>query len=211
MATQALSSEFYIETSRLYISRFQPENNRHCDFLVQLYNTPEFIASIGGKPTSVVNRETAWERISGRFKQEHERNGYGTYLVSLKSPFSTMGVPFSDVLAQCEPIGTVSLTKGDSCESFTAPDLGFAILPEHMRNSYAAEAARGLLKHAAEYLGVHAVFGLFDPTNEASKGVFRKLGFEDREIRPLKPFGGIRGAIWASLGTDADLSVYGFD
>ena len=54
---------FHIETPRLYLSYFQPALDAHCDFLVQLYNTPEFIASIGGTPTSITTRAAA-QRIS---------------------------------------------------------------------------------------------------------------------------------------------------
>lgn len=190
---------FAIDTPRLRISYLQPDDDAHCDFLVELYNTPEFIAAEGGRPTPVTDREKARERLTGRVRHEHERNGYGTYLVSLKS----------DDAAGDVPIGTVSLMRGEGPDSLTVPDLGFAFLPAHMRKGYATEAARALLEYAERDRGVEAVLGLHDPGNEASRGVFRKLGFEDRGKRVLKMFGGVVGQVWTKPGMADDLGVYG--
>lgn len=204
---------FHITTPRLYLSYLQPSNPAHCDFMVNLYNTPEFIASIGGKPTSITTRSAAEALLSGRFRAEHARNGYGTLLVSLRPSSIDSSddntTPFSERLAKCKLIGTVSLLRGDSSTAYTAPDLGFAILPEETRKGYAKEAAEGLMAWAEKECGVHDVLGLFDPTNEASKGVFRSLGFEDRGIHILKEFGGVQGAVWTKKGMDNDLTKYG--
>ncbi|KAI1796411.1 acyl-CoA N-acyltransferase [Ganoderma leucocontextum] len=204
---------FYIESPRLYLSYFQPDLDAHCDFLVELYNTPEFIRdATGGAGTAIVDRAAAHERLSTRFVAEHDRNGYGTLLVSLKpsNPASLDGdAPFQERLARCKPIGTVSLMRGDSPTAYKAPDLGFAILPEEMRKGYAKEAATAVLAWARRERGMDVVLGLFDPTNEGSKGTFRSLGFEDRGVHKLVEFGGVVGAVWISPGADEDLSVYG--
>jgi RimJ/RimL family protein N-acetyltransferase len=204
---------FFISTPRLYLSYFQPLLPSHCDFLVKLYNTPEFIASIGGKPTSITTRAVAQTQLQGRFQSEHARNGYGTYLVSLKPSTyeqSDDDTTFPQTLAACKHIGTVSLMRGEPPNAYLAPDLGFAILPEEMRKGYACEAAEALLVWAERDLGVRNVLGLFDPANEASKRVFKKLGFEDRGVRALKAFGGVEGAVWVRNGMVEDLSEYGF-
>lgn len=199
---------FRITTPRLIISYLLPENDAHCDSLVQLYNTPELIASIGGKPTSVTTREAARKRLAGRFREEHARNGYGTFLFSLKleidgsSGVATATTPI--------PIGTVSLMRGKPPDAYSAPDLGFATLPEYMRKGYTKEAAQGLLHWAEEERGVKDVLGLHDPTNKASYGVFKSLGFEDRVLRELKSFGpDVVGQVWTSPGMEKDLAVYG--
>ncbi|KAJ9161043.1 Including n-acetylases of ribosomal protein [Coniochaeta hoffmannii] len=198
--------EFFISTPRLYISHLIPSDNTHCDFLVDLYNSPPFIASIGGKPTSITTREAARNLLAGRFQAEHARNGYGTYLVSLKSesPLAHGSNPLSSSI----PIGTVSLRRGEEPNCYAAPDLGFAILPRYMRRGYAKEASEGLLQYAAYELGVKDVLGLHDPNNEGSCAVFRSLGFEDRGLRELKVFGGVIGQVWARQGMSQDLSVY---
>ncbi|PIL34166.1 hypothetical protein GSI_03877 [Ganoderma sinense ZZ0214-1] len=204
---------FYIESPRFYLSYFQPDLDGHCDFLVKLYNTPEFIRdATGGAGTNIVDRTSARERLSTRFIAEHERNGYGTLLVSLKpsEPARLHGdAPFQERLACCKPIGTVSLMRGDSPTSYKAPDLGFAILPEEMRKGYAKEAAAAFLEWAKRERGVDVVLGLFDPANEGSNATFRSLGFEDRGVHKLVAFGGVMGAVWISPGANTDLSVYG--
>ncbi|KAF9630011.1 Acyl-CoA N-acyltransferase [Lasiodiplodia theobromae] len=199
---------FRITTPRLYLTHLLPTNPAHCAFIVTLYNTPEFIASIGGKPTSITTPDAARKMIENRFVAEHARNGYGTYLVSLKPPGATE-TPGEDDFANSTPIGTVSLSRGAPPDAYTAPDLGFAILPAHMRKGYAREAAAALLAWAERERGVDAVLGLFDPQNEASKGVFRSLGFEDRGTRTLRVFGGVEGAVWTKKGMEGDLGVYG--
>jgi RimJ/RimL family protein N-acetyltransferase len=204
---------FFISTPRLYLSYFQPLLPSYCDFLVTLYNTPEFIASIGGKPTSITTRATAQNQLQGRFRIEHARNGYGTYLVSLKPSTDDRSgddIIFPEKLAACKHIGTVSLMRGEPPNAYLAPDLGFAILPEEMQKGYTSEAAEALLAWVEKDLDVRDVLGLFDPTNEASKRVFNRLGFENRGVRALKVFGGVEGAVWIRKGMVEDMSVYEF-
>ncbi|KAI0745437.1 acyl-CoA N-acyltransferase [Earliella scabrosa] len=212
--TSPFDPNFFIETPRLYITHFQPALDAHCDFLVALYNTPEFVASSGR--TSITSRDAARTHIEQRFAQWLARNGYGQYLVALKPSSSSSDAaidlpadaPFQERLAQCKLIGNVSLMRGDSATAYAAPDLGFAILPEEMRKGYATEAARALVEYAKRELGVDVVLGLTDPANEGALAVFRSLGFEDRGVRTLVEFGGVRGAVWVSPGAAEDLSAY---
>ncbi|CAD0083519.1 unnamed protein product [Aureobasidium vineae] len=173
---------FRITTPRLTISYLNPSNPLHCSFLVSLWNMPEFIAMLGGKPTSITSPSAAKSLIQNRFMAEHARNGYGMYLVSL--------------LEDDTPIGTVSLMRGES-SSLLAPDIGFAMLSEHMRRGYAVEAAKALVEYVNEEKGVKAVFGFCDEGNEASMGVLRKLGFRWEGVRSVKEFGGKEAAVWS--------------
>lgn len=202
-------ANFHIETARLYISYFQPALDAHCDFLVRLYNTPEFIATCGR--TAITTREIARERLV-RFAAVHARNGYGIFLVSLKPSSAQSDAPageaFQDTLARCKLVGTVSLMRGDDAVAFTVPDLGFAVLPEEMRKGYAKEASAGLLEWARREKGVDVVFGLTDPKNEGAQGVFRSLGLQYRGVKKLAPHGNQEGAVWISPGAAQDLSVY---
>jgi len=206
---------FYIETPRLYISYLNPDNDAHCDFLVALYNSPEFIASIGGKPTSITTREAARKQLAGRFRNEHARNGYGTYLVSLKpeSPAETTSdtgkKDVTALLAAATPVGTVGLMRGEEPDRYEAPDLGFVVLPAHMRKGYTKEACLALMDYVEREQGVSGVFGFCEPTNEASRSVFRSLGFSNRGILSLRVFGGAKSEVWAKPGMAEDLSVYG--
>ncbi|KAI4758583.1 acyl-CoA N-acyltransferase [Aureobasidium sp. EXF-3400] len=162
---------FNLTTPRLTISHLNPSNPIHCSFLVSLWNTPEFISMLGGKPTSITTPSAAQALIQNRFLAEHARNGYGMYLVSLTENNT--------------PIGTVSLMRGEN-STLLAPDIGVAMLSEHMRKGK---------------LGVKAVFGFCDAKNEASMGALRKLGMRWEGVREVKEFGGKETAVW-SLGME---------
>ncbi|KAK3401315.1 acyl-CoA N-acyltransferase [Sordaria brevicollis] len=193
---------FHIPTPRLLISYLLPSLDSHCDFLVSLYNTPEFISANG--KTSITTRSIARRQLEGRFRAEHARNGYGTYLFSLRSPTNP------NSLSDATPIGTVSLMRGDEPGSYTAPDLGFAILSEYMRKGYTKEAAQGLMDYVEREQGVKDVLGLHDPGNKASAAVFRSLGFRDVGLRQLLVFGpDVVGQVWVRRGMSEDVSVYG--
>ena len=208
---------FYIESPRLYLSYFQPALDAHCDFLVELYNSPEFIRdATGGKGTSVKDREAARTRLQ-TFVAHHERNGYGIFLVSRKPPAeeepaaspADASAGFQEKLARAKLVGTVSLLRVNSPTAYKLPDLGFAMLPEEMRKGYAKEASQTLLEWAKRERGVDVAFGFTDPTNAGANGLFKSLGFEYRGIHKLVEFGGDEAAVWISQGGEKDLSVYG--
>ncbi|KAH0387971.1 putative GNAT family acetyltransferase, partial [Aureobasidium melanogenum] len=137
---------------------------------------------LGGNPTSITTPSAAKALIENRFLAEHALNGYGTYLISL--------------LENNTPIGTVSLMRGGN-SSLLAPDVGFALLSEHMRQGYAVEAARALIDYVQRGKGVKAVFGFCDDKNEASMGTLRKLGMEWEGVRKVKEFDGKETAVWS--------------
>jgi RimJ/RimL family protein N-acetyltransferase len=200
---------FFIETPRLYLIYFQPNETSHCDWLVELYNTPEFITSIGGKPTSITTRSSARNQIATSFQEEHARNGYGRYMITLKAEPRDPLLKPSEKFRSCEPVGMVSLMRGPEGKGLTVPDVGFITHPTHMRKGIAKEAAQALLQYAREKLGVGEVLGLCDVSNEASQGVLRSLGFKSRGERAVKSFGGKIGLVWVMPEMSEDLSVYG--
>lgn len=188
-------SNFRIETDRLYISYCLPSSPAHCAFLVELYNSPSFIAACGA--TGITTTEQAKSFIENRFVATHARHGHGQYLVSLKET--------------SKPVGIVSLMKGDSPEeSYSVPDVGFAMLPEVSGQGYATEAARKLLDYASEALGIKEVFGFTDAKNIASRRVLEKLGLEDRGVYPLRVFDSVPSSVYASPSM-VDLKVYGIE
>lgn len=184
-----------IQGAELTLIPFDTTNNSHNDFLVTLWNTPLFIASSG--KTGIDTAEKAKAFIERRWIPSYALNGYGTYIV------------VRNTKPEPQFVGTVGLTKGDSLESHTAPDLGFAILPEFNGNGYATAASTLLLKHVKQELGIFDAFGFCDPKNEGSRKVLEKVGLEFRGLRKLRAFGGIEGAVYTIPGMDQDLSVYG--
>lgn len=88
-----------------------------------------------------------------------------------------------------------------------APDIGFALLSEHMRKGYAVEAAKALIEYVNREKGVKAVFGFCDEKNEASMGTLRNLGMKWEGVRKVKEFDDKETAAW-SWGMD-DVSDWG--
>jgi RimJ/RimL family protein N-acetyltransferase len=185
-----------------YLIPFNPENVSHCNLIVDLYNSPLFIATQG--KTSITTTEKAKTYIQNRFLAEYERNGYSTYLVRLKPSAATS-------VTESVPLGTVALSKGDSKESYLIPDLGFAILPEYCGKGYATESSKLLMSWAKDKLGVSDVFGFTNEENKASRRVMEKLGMDFRGIRVQKCFGPkVTGATYVLPHMSEDLSIYGF-
>jgi predicted acetyltransferase len=201
---------FFIETPRLYLSYFQPDIPSHCDWLVELYSTPEFIASNGGNLTSMTSLEAAYNQLLTTFREEHARNRYGRYLVSMKPSTASDAEDHAgrgaaeresaDKPSHGEFVGMVTLLRGTGTNAYSVPELGFVIHPSKMRHGYEKEAASALLDYVAHTLCVRDVIGLCDPNNKASQGVFKSLGFRDRGVQELKAFGGKKGVVWTIPG-----------
>ncbi|KAJ5482213.1 Acyl-CoA N-acyltransferase [Penicillium sp. IBT 31633x] len=189
---------FTIPTPRLQISPFDPNNPTHCAFLVQLWNTDDFISSC--RQTKISSPEEASSFLRRKVLGDYAHHGFGLFLVSRQ------------VEDGWKPIGTVSLLKGIPPDPhYLAPDIGYAILPEESGQGYATEAALGLLKYAQEALGVDAVFGFCSAGNKRSRRVLEKIGLEFRGLRALKVFGGDQSAVYVVPDMSEDLSVYGVD
>lgn len=193
---------FSVPTDRLHISYFQVDNPAHSDFLVRLWNTDDFINSCG--KTGLDTSEKAAAFIKNRVHQDYLRNNYGQFLVSLK--------PHPDAsLAQSKLIGVVSLMKGEPPNSYSAPDIGYTILPEESGKGYATEACIGLLDYARRVLGIDTVFGFCGKDDARSARVLQKIGLQFRGNRKLRVFGGADSAVYASPEMSQDLTVYGID
>ncbi|MEJ7806198.1 MAG: GNAT family N-acetyltransferase, partial [Telluria sp.] len=55
-------------------------------------------------------------------------------------------------------------------------DLGYAFLPRHVGYGYASEAARALLVHARDTVGLRRLLAITSPHNDASHAVLLKIG-----------------------------------
>ena len=170
---------FYFESERLRMSYWLASSDEHCEFLVKLFNQPLFIEGEG--KTGIDTVEKARTRLE-RFAEEHARNGYGSFLVSLKESGT--------------PIGTVSLMRGKD-SVITLPDVGFAIVEEENGKGYATEAGRAVIDWVKRERGVEGVFGFCDPNNTRSRRAMEKVGLEFRGLRTLYQFGGIEGCCYA--------------
>ena len=196
------SPTFSIPSERLHISYFLPDSPEHCAFLVKLWNTDEFIKTSGR--TGIDTPEKASNFLRNRVHADYARNNHGIFLVSLKPHENA-------TLSESTPIGTVSLMKGEPPNSYLAPDIGYAILPEETGKGYATEAAVTLLEYARKELGVDAAFGFCAQDDRHSARVLEKIGFELRGVKKLKVFGGKESAVYVLPGMSQDLAVYNLD
>ncbi|KAJ6131189.1 hypothetical protein N7523_001649 [Penicillium sp. IBT 18751x] len=182
---------FRISTSRLHITPFDPTNQIHCKFLVQLWNTDDFINSNGR--TGIDTPEKASSFIQNRVIPSYARNRHGMFLVSLHDG---------------RHIGMVSLMKGSPPDAhYTAPDVGYTILPEESGKGYATEAGKGILEYAEKDLGIESAFGFCAAEDMRSRRVLEKIGLVFRGVGDLVVFGGKRSAVYA-LPSMGDLEVY---
>ncbi|KAL1858517.1 hypothetical protein Plec18167_003611 [Paecilomyces lecythidis] len=192
-------------TERLSFAHLDPTSSKHCEFLVSLYNSPLYIGVFGKSPISTP--EQAAELIRNRFMAEFEHNGYGKWIVMLKPDPSSSS-------AEGTFIGCMGFSKRDAEFSPSAPDVGFAFLPEYTGKGYATEALRGLIEHAQRVLGLDVIFGFTDPDNDPSCKLMARAGMEEREIVRMKCFGleedgkGKISRVFVTKGASQDLSIY---
>jgi [ribosomal protein S5]-alanine N-acetyltransferase len=128
-------------------------------FLLRLLNDPSWLENIGDRgirsatDAEVYVRNTVWA--------QYEAYGYGMYVVQLR--------------ATALPIGLCGLLKRDF---LTAPDLGFALLPDYVGRGYAFEAAGGLIAHAETKLGIGRLYAIAKRGNYRSLSLLGRLGFD---------------------------------
>jgi RimJ/RimL family protein N-acetyltransferase len=93
-------------------------------------------------------------------------NGFGHYIVELKSDATAMGT-----------CGYVKRAELD------APDIGFAFLPEFRKQGYAYESAEAMKAYGFDVLGFTDIQAITTQSNERSGKLLEKLGFKfDRII-----------------------------
>ncbi|KAJ5912344.1 hypothetical protein N7504_001227 [Penicillium tannophilum] len=194
------SPSWSIETNRLHISYFMHDSLLHSRFLVNLWNSKEFVKACG--ETGINTAEKASNFLRTRVHGDYARNGYSMFLISLKSDDHA-------TLAESIPIGIVSLMKGEPPNAYLAPDIGCTIVADEHGNGYATEAAVALLEYAKKELGVDAVLGFCDKEDTHSARVLQKVGLEFRGERELQVFGGKKSAVYALPWMCKDLTVYG--
>jgi [ribosomal protein S5]-alanine N-acetyltransferase len=152
---KASSPESLLETPRLLLREVGLSD---APFLLRLLNDPSWLENIGDRGVrSVADAELY---VRNRIWSEYQTHGYGMYAVQLRST----GLP----------IGICGLVKR---EFLTAPDLGFALLPEYVGQGHASEAARGLLVRAEKILGIAQLYAIAKRDNRRSVRVLSRLGF----------------------------------
>ena len=207
--------DFYITTPRLVITYFDPANEAHIAFNLDLYKDYTTIDENGNVKRTIPDRAAAIDMMETRVAQI-KSTGYGRYLVSVLPPPSGKNEHILDRVRGATPVGLVSLnTRGP--DALPLPDVGFNLLPSSRGRGYATEAVDGLLGWYERERGVTEVLGYCDDDNEASMKVLKRAGFEllgERYISGLMNYGGIKVAqpekslVW-TRGLKKDPKEYG--
>lgn len=157
----SLGVNFSLSTSRLLIG---PLLNSDAAFILEILNTQEWLTFIGDK--KVYTLEDALDYI-----QKINTNPLTNYyIVRLKE--------------EEIPIGIISFVKRDYLEH---SDIGFALLPAHVKKGYAYEASKAVLDHLQQN-GHDTLLGITLSTNMASVKMLEKLGlhFEKEMVQDNK-------------------------
>ncbi|PVI01557.1 hypothetical protein DM02DRAFT_613587 [Periconia macrospinosa] len=203
---------FYIETPRLILSHMNPTLDTHCDFFLELSNTPEVRAGNGGLALTLADREAARTNISEN-NRHIQSTGYGRYFISLKpSSLSSADTPtpVPEQLETFTKIGSLSI-KVRLPDGPTLPDIGFALLTPFAGQGYVTEAAKGLLTYFQQVRGQTKFLGYCDPANAKSMAVFKRLGWRDHGGRGIKGLAAgriVNGNVW-SFGVESGLEEFG--
>jgi len=127
-------------------------------FLLALLNDPSWLENIGDR--GVRSLADAEKYIASNIRAHHQAHGYGMYALQPTSA--------------AQPIGMCGLVRR---EFLPAPDFGVALLPDWVGQGYAAEAARAVMVHAADELGIRQLLAIVRPGNQRSVRLLERLGF----------------------------------
>lgn len=154
-----------LETPRL---RLEELSAADAQFMLGLLNEPSFLQFIGDRGVRTLDQ--AREYILDGPVKSYRENGFGMYLVRLKSNGAAAGV-----------CGLVRR------EGLVDIDIGFAFKPDHWSKGYANEAADAVLHYAHHDLGIHRIVAITDIENHASGRVLEKIGMRFERLIRLTP------------------------
>jgi [ribosomal protein S5]-alanine N-acetyltransferase len=169
-----------LETERLFLSEVT-END--AEFMLDLLNQPSFIKYIGDRNVRTITE--AKNFIQTRYRKSYQDNGYGLYLVEIKSGTedtladARVSALKSKIQNPKSKIGICGFVKRDH---FQYADIGFAFLPQFERRGYAFESASAVMKYGQEVLGFTEVLAITTQDNESSGKLLDKLGFKFDEL-----------------------------
>jgi ribosomal-protein-alanine N-acetyltransferase len=152
-----------LSTERLELREFTADD---AEFVLRLVNDPAFLRYIGDR--GVRTPDDARRYIADGPAAGYARDGHGLMRVVRKSDGAGVGM--------------CGVLKRDSLPD---PDLGFSFLPEYWSQGYALEAARAVMGHAREVLGLGRILAITTKDNEPSIRLLGKLGFRFDRMIPL--------------------------
>ena len=153
---------YILETERLKLREFK---NSDAKFIIELLNSPGWLEFIGNR--NVHTNEEAINYMENGAIAKNRFRGFGLSLVENKKDKKS--------------IGMCGLVKRDYLEH---PDLGFAFLPDAMKQGYAFEITEATLRYCREALNIQQVCAITSPENNRSIRLLEKLGmFANQTIK----------------------------
>lgn len=144
-----------LETQRLWLRQFVPEDARAC---FELNSIPEVLKYTGeAAPGSV---EEVRQGLCERPILDYQKHGFGRWAVIFKETG--------------ELIGMAGLKHLDDLQEV---DLGYRLFPKYWGLGLATEACRPCIDYGFDQFRLPRILGLVDPQNVRSVRVLQKLGF----------------------------------
>ena len=126
--------------------------------MLSIWNDPAFVRFVGDRGIRTI--EEAETALTEGVLRLFERYGYGPFCLVRKPDGIRVGI--------------CGLFRRDVLDD---PDIGFALLPQYCGAGLALEAARTVVAHARDDLGLDVLTAIVAPENAASIGLLKKLGF----------------------------------
>lgn len=152
-----------LRTRRLVLTELGPDD---APFLVELLNTPGFLAHIGDR--GVRDEAGALEYLRGGPWASYAQHGFGLWRVGLRKGGQALGI--------------CGLLQRDHLK---APDIGYALLPSAEGQGIAAEAASAVLDYGFGVLRLPRVYAVIAPGNARSIRLAERLGMRPCADQPM--------------------------
>jgi [ribosomal protein S5]-alanine N-acetyltransferase len=152
-----------IETDRLLIRKAQLGD---AVFFHSLMNSKPWLVYIGDRNIKSVSNATDY--IQNNLINNYKKLGYGLYVVCLKKDDTCVGIS--------------GFLKRDYLDF---PDLGFAFLPEYMRQGYGYESSVALLDYGFKKFQFDVVQAITISQNKTSCDLLTKLGM--KHVSTIQP------------------------
>ena len=154
-----------LETERLVLRPWRPDDERDGRAAYDLYRRPEVARWLGATPRPDTDVEVSRRRLQ-RFDEVSADgpSGLGLWAIAL-----------DDVA-----IGTALLLRLPDGEGVPTDDveIGWHLHPDHWGHGYATEAARALVEHGFTSLNLEEIHAVAWAGNDPSFAVMRRLGME---------------------------------
>jgi RimJ/RimL family protein N-acetyltransferase len=134
----------------------------HAEVAHAAYSRPDFVQHLGHpQPHPDLDHTRRW---IARINEMNARDRGGFWAVENRDSEALVGATL------CHPI-----PDGDG-----EYEIGWHVFPEHQRNGYAKEIARGAAAYGFDVLGLDEVIAVVKPVNAPSLAVARAIGMQSR-------------------------------